>query len=1276
MFTQQTKSVEVNAKANKKPAPPPPLPPKPLNKILMNLNQIGETPARNKSKEHSFRRYFSFGDNHSQAEAEKNKEFSDSSSEKHDALYETTQLDNNDDEHQSDNTYLPKDCTSSIGIKSNREATTTKYSQISIKATPATRINLCYSTNSTTSDGSQMTDNINLDNENDRKIRIDTRIQTHTTKPIVTESPEEANNNNLVKRNRSANISTVEILEVPLQHKSTASPQSLEHINKISDSSYRKNNPTFSRSLIQQQQLFYENNNSYAIPVVTSETDDEEEYDEQDRNETDVELLNEIEVESILNASSNSYPPKTSTPNVSKETDEITNTSFGGGELIGINDLSSDQVNTSRNSTNQTKMPEEMPYSTQLFTDTKVDRINELERLSSSLIHEVKNLKNQVFCLNTKLSELELQVDKQQQQLVDYSRQDNTDTKASIDRSNLNISSMKTKFSDSQDLSKSTSTINKLATNGNNQVVNSSPTSTYSRNNVANITSRSNEPSLIHSTSGYISNSMIGSTRMPSSNSCNNTVTKSSKKFNVHSSTNSLYADSLKSGSASISPTLNYKHYGQTNSPNLYSMTLNPNKRDPLAHTSMLSLSSLGGQSTTSTLKRALVGSVTNLSQTSSQLLNWPSLSDFISSKNRSKDIMYDEEKRLVRMVLYNRIIDMKLPNWIPNNYSLDKVVEPPQIKLKLDWVYGYRGRDCRTNIFYLPTGECVYFVASIVVLYNLEEKTQRHYLGHTDSVKCLAVHPNKLIIASGQSSIQNKRPIVRVWNTVSLATLRVIGFNEDFDRSICCLAFSKNDQGATLAVVDESNEHTITLLDWQRERNWRLAETNSGHEPVLAIDFHPIDKCTLVAVGKSTINFWDTRGMTMTKKTGLFDKYDKPKYVLCLAFNDFGDTITGDSNGNIIIWPQGSNRPKRVIHDVHQGGVFSILAMKDGSYLTGGRDRRIIEWDENLNQTGRKAELPEHCGGVRYITYGKGTQVLIGTLRNSILLGSFETNFILIMQGHAEATTSIAVHPTQNHYLTGGFDNQIHFFSAKTHEVLWSKCVTMPATSACFSPNGLILVVGSMQGKWLVIEALSQEILFTKCDGSGSINCIKFSPDGNFFAMGSSDAHIYVYQNTESGSKFCLIGTCVGHSAPIKEIDWSDDSRYMQTQSMNLELLFWKASNCRSLDDPEIINDLKWSTHNCTLGFNVIGLWSDCIDSALINYCDKSNNESLIVSVSDNGNLNVFKWPTCYDQCLSQKYHGNVEKLDFIKFLPDDSRLIAIGAKNCVTTEWIIDKQ
>jgi len=1008
------------------------------------------------------------------------------------------------------------------------------------------------------------------------------------------------------------------------------------------------------------------------------------------------------------------------TLNISQETDELTNTSVqnqsGGCELIGINDISDPKEQSPpiiKNSIDQVIDASTIntPYTVQFFNDTHmssssnsppetidkrahhVTMVDErfsanmsqateavdsdkLKNLVRDLQSKVDSLNNKVASLTTKVEDLECQLAVHQKNSDNSNSTATTNFHGSKNATHNEKTTSPTPGLLKQSLSHSMSTINRLtpmkSSRSNQTNSNYSYGKTYSRNSTS-----MSQPARHHQYDYDKSSQALSAPRQYLSND-----TRSTLRSNYHASSNSLYGgDNL---SSSISPSFNHNalasHSRQsTLSPNSFMNNVSRDNNDLYTSASMLSLSSIGH----STLKKSsIAGSISNLSQVgafnASLISQWPSQSNFMPSKHQNKDVLFDEDERIIRLVLYNTLITIRLPSWLDHNYSFDKIVEPPSVKLKLDRVSGYRGKDCRSNLFYLPTGECIYFVASIVVLYNADTGKQRHYLGHTDNVKCLTVHPNKLIVASGQSAILNrrdKRPIVRVWNTVSLATLRVIGFNEDFDRSICCLAFSRHDQGATLAVVDESSEHTITLLDWQREKNWRIAEANSGHEPVLAIDFHPIDKFAIVAVGRASVNFWDIRGMTLAKKAGLFDKYDRPKYVLCFTFNDVGETITGDSNGNIIIWPRGTNKPRRIIRDAHLGGVFSILAMKDGSYLTGGRDRRIIEWDESFTPTGRQAELPEHCGGVRFITYAKGLQIFIGTLKNCILLGSMDSEFNVVMQGHAEATTALAIHPNQRKYITGGFDNQIYLTDCASRQVEWSKCMAQPITAACYSPNGYILIFGSISGNWGVLDAVTQELLFEACDGGGTITCVKFSSDGLQFAIGSSDCHLYVYTTNEAGNLFKRVGTCVGHSAPIKEIDWSDDNNYIQSQSMNFELLFWKSNNCRQIDDDSIVHDLKWSTQNCTIGFNTIGIWSDSIDSALITYCDRSNNGDLIVSSTDTGFINIYKAPAFYNQCLSHKYYGNVDKFNFIKFLHDDSRLIAVGARNCVTTEWIIER-
>ncbi|UYV78229.1 EML1 [Cordylochernes scorpioides] len=500
------------------------------------------------------------------------------------------------------------------------------------------------------------------------------------------------------------------------------------------------------------------------------------------------------------------------------------------------------------------------------------------------------------------------------------------------------------------------------------------------------------------------------------------------------------------------------------------------------------------------------------------------------------------EEEGVIRMFLRGRPLTMHVPTSQLSDYSLERVNHPPAQRLKLEWVYGYRGRDCRSNLFLLPTGEVVYFVAAVVVLYNVEDQIQRHYLGHTDDVN-LTVHPNKLLVATGQVTGHDRRERqahVRIWDSVSLHTLHILGQCAEFDRAVCCLAFSKLDGGSTICVVDEATEHTISLWEWQRgERGHRVTETKSSTETVLAAEFHPMDKHCLITLGKGHVHFWDTEGGTLAKKLGLFEKFDKPRYVLCMAFTELGELLTGDSNGNILVWPRGSNRVSRTLYGAHDGGVFSICPMKDGTYVTGGgKDRRIVEWDHGLNATGREARLPESAGGVRTLTQGKGSLLLVGTTKNCILQGTLLLNFSTVIQGHTEEVWALAVHPTQQQFLSGGVDQWLHLWDTMSHSVVWSKDLGEPARSACFSPDGSHIAVATARGYWAVLDAATRQVYASCVDGSEPIECIAFSPDGKFLAFGSHDNNIYVYQVSDDGTKFSRIGRCTDGGSTICVVD------------------------------------------------------------------------------------------------------------------------------------------
>lgn len=197
--------------------------------------------------------------------------------------------------------------------------------------------------------------------------------------------------------------------------------------------------------------------------------------------------------------------------------------------------------------------------------------------------------------------------------------------------------------------------------------------------------------------------------------------------------------------------------------------------------------------------------------------------------------------------------------------------------------------------------------------------------------------------------------------------------------------------------------------------------------------------------------------------------------------------------------------------------------------------------------------QIPEQFGPVRAITEGRGSQLIVGTTKNCILAGSFQLPFQPVVQGHTDELvfcffpmTKVG-NPEQGYYLlyynlfifqTLGLGRSpwsvaVHYGRAwqnagplgfvVTHCCvvfgLWCKCAFLSnnsnynihptcilaqpnsmldniqeaAQSVCFSPDGSVIVVGTVLGHWFAISAETREILSHHNDGSEPIQVLSF---------------------------------------------------------------------------------------------------------------------------------------------------------------------------------------
>ncbi|XP_077138478.1 echinoderm microtubule-associated protein-like 4 isoform X4 [Ranitomeya variabilis] len=710
----------------------------------------------------------------------------------------------------------------------------------------------------------------------------------------------------------------------------------------------------------------------------------------------------------------------------------------------------------------------------------------------------------------------------------------------------------------------------------------------------------------------------------------------------------------------------------------------------------------------TKSVKRAHTGDKSHHTWDSSEdsrnrLMRVPSAPKLISKSSKPSDKNKDfvvspakmstreknsQEGEYIKMFMRGRPITMFIPSDV-ENYEDIRTELPPE-KLKLEWVYGYRGRDCRANVYLLPTGEIVYFIASVVVLFNYEERTQRHYLGHTDCVKCIALHPDKIRIATGQIAGVDKdgrplQPHVRVWDSVSLSTLQVIGLGT-FERGVGCLDFSKADSGVHLAVIDDSNEHMLTVWDWQKKS--KVAEIKTTNEVVLAVEFHPTDANTIVTCGKSHIFFWTWSGNSLARKQGIFGKYEKPKFVQCLAFLPNGDVLAGDSGGVMLIWsktPVESTAGKGVkgVYQIskqikaHDGSVFTLCQMRNGMMLTGGgKDRKVILWDHNLNPE-REIEVPDQYGTIRAVAEGKLDQFLIGTSRNFILRGTFNDGFQVEVQGHTDELWGLATHPFKDLLLTCAQDKQVCLWNSVDHTLEWTRLLDEPGHCADFHPSGIVVAIGTHSGRWFVLDAETRDLVSIHTDGNEQLSVMRYSIDGALLAVGSHDNFIYLYNVSENGRKYSRYGKCSGHSSYITHLDWSPDNKYIMSNSGDYEILYWDIpSGCKLIRNRSDCKDIDWATYTCVLGFHVFGVWPEGSDGTDINALVRSRNRKVIALADDFCKVHLFQYPCSKPKAPSHKYSAHSSHVTNVSFTHSDCHLISTGGKDMSIIQWrLIEK-
>ncbi|VDN05354.1 unnamed protein product [Thelazia callipaeda] len=621
----------------------------------------------------------------------------------------------------------------------------------------------------------------------------------------------------------------------------------------------------------------------------------------------------------------------------------------------------------------------------------------------------------------------------------------------------------------------------------------------------------------------------------------------------------------------------------------------------------------------------------------------------------KSQEPLYLHEKGILQVPVNGKKIKLPVPDSM-TNFDLSRELDAPSCQPSLDWVYGYRGKDCRGNLHELPTGEIVYFTGTIVVLHNIKEKLQRYYAKHTSDIKCMAVHPNRLHVATGQTSRRfrektrfsiHRSPIssitelnnileadqyrahVRIWDSVTLQTLCVIGMEGNFDRGVQCCAFSRGTNGIYLAVIDDSYEHTLSIWDWRQEK--KLIEAKSANDQVFACEFHPLSTNMLLSYGKGHCNLWTVSNQKVIKKPIIFQGRNKPKLVLCSQFTEYGNIITGDSNGTLTLWDTSEVEMIRQALNAHVGGVWALCSLKNAHFLSAGKDGSLTEWQTNDLTKLRVLSMfsVQESGYIRTIVCTSDFQLLIGTTRNIIWNGTVENGFEPIQQAQVSTLMHITAHPKKPQFLAScANDNKLCLYDTKLKTVIWSLQVVQDAICcADFHPEGDIFVTGFNNGSWAVYDFTSQVQLHVVHEQvKNVITVVRFSATGLFLAVATKEKNLSVYVFYGKYHSCVKRAEITDLNSSLITIDWAANDTMLRANDENYQHYIWNSSNGKPVKVEEA-KDVIWASARCQISFE-----NACISWALLGSIaaiERSPDEQYIAVALKNGTLRFYQYPT-----------------------------------------------
>lgn len=643
-------------------------------------------------------------------------------------------------------------------------------------------------------------------------------------------------------------------------------------------------------------------------------------------------------------------------------------------------------------------------------------------------------------------------------------------------------------------------------------------------------------------------------------------------------------------------------------------------------------------------------------------------------------------------------------PSIVPANATTGNL---PDQELTLEFVYGVNaGATASNNVFYADDSwEIVYAAASVGIAYNTKTQSQLFNQGHQSNlISAMAIHPKGDLVATGECGVR-KNPKVVLWDANSGSTIAEVETHHE--RGIQLLGFAPN--GDSFVSIGMEDDHMMSVFslgssDDGMTKVKLLTSVKTSKQPVWNLCLN--DDHEIVTCGNKHILFWQpidaasgTSGSgfftgSMSMKKALFTSHKLCRIdskVLAVAHFVKQQVVSSQSDGSLYVWKD--RRCVDVKQHAHTGSVSTLFVDKKKQLVfSGGSDGKICTWNAQLEcikafdiahiagSAGLKPSLTStkiqslqvRDGRILISTAGGEICEIIESLTaaataNSTGASSSGSRFLVHVRGHSKGELwGLDVHPSKIQFATAGDDGCIRLWDAPTRSLLalhvW-KSGGLPRAVA-FSYDGNHIAAGSTDGKVRILTStLDTVVLEWKCSLLRGVQVLKYSPDGNWLAVGCHDQRVHIFD----AHTYKKHGECRGHSGTVTHMDFSKESLVLQSTAAGAgELLFWNVVTLKQIPSASAVRDVVWATWSCPYGWPVQGIWAPGSDGSDINAVSRSDDRDVVATGDDFGLVKLFQYPSAgTSPAEARTYLAHASHVTNCAFTKNDMYLLTTGGRD-----------